>query len=230
MASSLPQYDRRDLAPEDRVEARHCGEKDSWKIKMQQEFGSGEIIVSGSFKIEGISYMKYIGIRSSNPRAAGEFLESLRNDLISLVGGGTRTNNIKLKLSPGRINKLYLEYEKRDEDPGDENNGQGPLIREADWSVIVDVIIKCRDAQTQQIIGTALFQGISSAMGIPLTSTSTAYFKWISPTSRAHFAPHSLVTKPPEPTPRTSTVGSRCVRPAKWLPTCKVSAPVCCAR
>ncbi|KAJ9458638.1 hypothetical protein DIPPA_26811 [Diplonema papillatum] len=166
----FPTFDRRDRAPEDfgRERLGYCSEEDP------EGFDNRSApLVRGTFRLEGVDFSKYEGLKAE-PEVQRAFTSAVRDDLISEVGNGVGRDDILLRLGPGPIKTVVLDYQHRGR-PED-----GPQLVEADWSMDVEYAIAARSPQAQLNVARALYESLSHGL-MRIRATRSAYARVINP-------------------------------------------------
>eukprot|EP00659_Diplonema_papillatum_P020688 gene20688-31879_t len=216
-------YDHHDRAPEDRLHGVGAS---------LSEFEQGSAVVRGTLSIEGVNYSTFEAHKKDKPYYAERFLDALRDDIISEVGSGVRREDVVLKVFPGAVKTLVLQYDEGT--PRRIRNGTwkpaDPKVLNADWSISVDYAIRARNAASQQRIAMLMFRALTEENGSMTThKTRHAYVKWLDPT---YGDPRRLVVcKPPltaiqkpggpnaqSPAPTVPPPATRAVSPLRTVP------------
>ena len=161
-----PGYDENDRAPEDHsslVRRSQSPKPPGWK-------GS---VVRGSLRMEGINYSKYESLRGE-VNLQRSLTNGIRDDIISEAGNGTIREDILLRLSPGPIKTVVLDY---DSSP---RSRLPPSLVDADWCIDVEYVIEARSESAQINIARSLYESLSRG-DLQLRATSNAYFRYIDP-------------------------------------------------
>ena len=173
-------YDDRDRAPEDRLAPARCQQRMT-NHTVADMFDTYDMVVRGSFCVEGVNYSKYEAIKDSPDRQRA-FHDAVKDDIISEVGNGVRRDDIKLKIYPGAIKTVVLHYDDGTlEGSTSARHGYSsdPRLVDAEWSLKVDYGVRARDAQRQQNIALALFSAFTSSYGFSDGKTKFAYQKYV---------------------------------------------------
>ena len=180
--SGLPGFDTRDRAPEDRMQHQTSTPYEA------DDRRSSQALVRGALRIEGVDFSKYEGLKEQ-PDLQRMFTTALRDDLISEGGNGMTRDDIMLRLSPGPIRTVVLDYNTQ----GAKRSGRpaAPSLVDAEWSMDVEYAISARDEHAQQNIARNLFESLSSQQ-MHLKSARTAYVRYV----HAEGDPYKIVAVP----------------------------------
>ena len=104
--------------------------------------------------------------------------------MISEVGNGIRRDDIALRVYPGAVKTVVLQYDEGTPrriaagtwKPAD------PKLMNAEWCFTVDYALRARSGARQQRMATAMYNALSSAHGLSTYKTAQAYVKWLDPT------------------------------------------------
>eukprot|EP01063_Lacrimia_lanifica_P005263 TRINITY_DN13021_c0_g1_i1.p1 TRINITY_DN13021_c0_g1~~TRINITY_DN13021_c0_g1_i1.p1 ORF type:complete len:552 (+),score=99.07 TRINITY_DN13021_c0_g1_i1:48-1658(+) len=208
---ALQAFDDNDLAPEDRARRARGRHKQS-EAMTQNGFDPSVPTVCGTFAINGVNYSTYEAHKKERPLHADRFLDALRDDVISEVGNGVRREDILFAVSPGAIQSVALKYDEGS--PRRIARGdwvpEPPKLLTASWSFTVDFVIRARNDVRQKRIAEAMYQSLTSDVGVAPYKTPPAYVKFLDPT---HGKPHGIkitrpvLTKDTSATGRTATAG-----------------------
>eukprot|EP01065_Artemidia_motanka_P049914 TRINITY_DN8414_c1_g1_i1.p1 TRINITY_DN8414_c1_g1~~TRINITY_DN8414_c1_g1_i1.p1 ORF type:complete len:330 (+),score=42.88 TRINITY_DN8414_c1_g1_i1:99-1088(+) len=176
----LCSFDRRDNAPEDRRVATGGGGGGVFDPSMP--------LVRGSLRLEGVNFAKYEGAKVV-PDRQNALTTALRDDLISEAGHGVCREDILLRLTPGPIRSIVLDYP-------DKQVGSAPpappSLADAEWCVDVEYAIATRDGERQASIARALFDALGGG-DMAITATRAAYVRYLHP---SHPDPSAIVCVP----------------------------------
>eukprot|EP00756_Hemistasia_phaeocysticola_P017079 Hpha_TRINITY_DN15517_c1_g1::TRINITY_DN15517_c1_g1_i1::g.107113::m.107113 len=165
-------FDIHDRAPEDRVDAveKNCRATDWLKDVRLCGFDPYDHLVRGSIVIEGVNYAKYEQHRDVAEARRRDFINAIKDDMISEVGNGVRREDVALRLTPGQIKAVVLHY-----GDGASQSVASPSLVDAEWCIKVDYAIRARDQQRQRNIGMSLYTSFTSRSGFQGLALKTAY-------------------------------------------------------
>eukprot|EP01063_Lacrimia_lanifica_P011253 TRINITY_DN18077_c0_g1_i2.p1 TRINITY_DN18077_c0_g1~~TRINITY_DN18077_c0_g1_i2.p1 ORF type:complete len:281 (+),score=89.14 TRINITY_DN18077_c0_g1_i2:37-879(+) len=166
-ARLFPAFDIRDQAPEDvHVDAGQC----------RGPLDPRAPLVRGSFRIEGVNFARYEALKP-DPDRQRAFTSAIRDDLISEAGGGVVREDILLRLSPGPIKTVVLDYTA----PPQEDGQPGlPSLLDAEWCIDCEYAIAAQNAKRQLVVAETLYDALASG-DIVMEATKRAYIKYIHP-------------------------------------------------
>eukprot|EP01060_Flectonema_neradi_P016020 TRINITY_DN22624_c0_g1_i1.p1 TRINITY_DN22624_c0_g1~~TRINITY_DN22624_c0_g1_i1.p1 ORF type:complete len:377 (+),score=67.87 TRINITY_DN22624_c0_g1_i1:61-1191(+) len=167
---AYPQFDPRDQAPEDRIHGR------ADVMGYRGPLDSRVPLVRGSLRLEGVNFAKYEGAKS-DPERQKAFTCAIRDDIISEAGNGLVREDIILRLTPGPIKTVVLDYNgppKPDGQPGP------PSLVDAEWCIDCEYAIAARDEDSQVSIARTMFETLSES-DLLLSSTKAAYVRYLNP-------------------------------------------------
>ena len=185
----FPSFDQRDRAPEDRRGAQ-AGYSSSLRSSETVPNPHNQTLVRGSLRLEGVDFSKYEGLKDQ-PDLQRMLTTALRDDLISEGGNGVTREDILLRLSPGPIRTVVLDYHHH----GDRRSGsagKAPSLVDAEWCMDVEYAISTRSEQAQANIAHALYDSLSSGR-MHLKSTRNAYVRYVHPEAAD---PHKIQAVP----------------------------------
>eukprot|EP01060_Flectonema_neradi_P007872 TRINITY_DN15588_c0_g1_i1.p1 TRINITY_DN15588_c0_g1~~TRINITY_DN15588_c0_g1_i1.p1 ORF type:complete len:308 (+),score=28.88 TRINITY_DN15588_c0_g1_i1:49-972(+) len=171
-----PSYDEKDRAPEDINRSPNYTSPPPQQSLSPRSPGWRGPVVRGSLRIEGINYSKYESIRGQTSLQRG-LTNGIRDDIISEAGNGTSREDILLRLSPGPIKTVVLDY---DNSP---KGRSSPSLVDADWCIDVEYVIETRSETAQLNIARSLYEALSRSE-LQLRSTSAAYVRYVDPDCR----------------------------------------------
>ncbi|KAJ9449126.1 hypothetical protein DIPPA_21099 [Diplonema papillatum] len=172
-AVAFPSFDPRDEAPEDRM----VGGKPAHFMGQQRGPLDPRVpLVRGSLRLEGVNYAKYESFKA-DPERQRMFTTALRDDLISETGNGVVREDILLRVTPGPIKTVVLDYNseaRKDGQPGP------PSLADAEWCIDCEYAIAARDEERQIAIAHTLFEVLSSG-DLNMSMTKKAYVRYLNP-------------------------------------------------
>eukprot|EP01063_Lacrimia_lanifica_P008179 TRINITY_DN15295_c0_g1_i1.p1 TRINITY_DN15295_c0_g1~~TRINITY_DN15295_c0_g1_i1.p1 ORF type:complete len:478 (+),score=98.41 TRINITY_DN15295_c0_g1_i1:81-1436(+) len=144
-----------------------------------QPFSRRDIVVRGSFVMEGCNYTKYdVGpLREADRRA---FTSAVRDDLVACIGQGVRRHDIMIRAAPGPMRNVTLEY------PDDVGI---PAIVDADWGIEFEYAIRMRSDIAAQTATSTLYSTFNQD-GLDLQESRHAWLKFMD----AAADPHKIFT------------------------------------
>eukprot|EP01062_Namystynia_karyoxenos_P040537 TRINITY_DN29551_c0_g1_i1.p2 TRINITY_DN29551_c0_g1~~TRINITY_DN29551_c0_g1_i1.p2 ORF type:complete len:351 (+),score=81.47 TRINITY_DN29551_c0_g1_i1:85-1053(+) len=172
-APGVPTFDPKDNAPEDFATVRHRKPADYAHPALDPRTP----LVCGTLRLEGVSYARYESAKVI-PERQKAFTTALRDDLISEAGCGVTRDDILLRLIPGPIRSLVLDYAHALE-PGHNRPGP-PRVSDAEWCIDVEYAIATRDAETQRQVARALFDALAGG-DASVPATRDAYVHHLHP-------------------------------------------------
>eukprot|EP01062_Namystynia_karyoxenos_P014506 TRINITY_DN15215_c4_g1_i1.p1 TRINITY_DN15215_c4_g1~~TRINITY_DN15215_c4_g1_i1.p1 ORF type:complete len:391 (+),score=50.37 TRINITY_DN15215_c4_g1_i1:78-1175(+) len=188
-------YDAYDRAPEDRRRPPQRQQVLDFGLgtsSVEESFESAAHIVRGVLTVDGVNYAHYGAYLRTRPRNCDHFLDGLRDDIISEVGNGLRRADILLRVSPGPVRSLALEFDLRQPPQHAEQADvrrtvadwswqDDPVLADADWSMHVDYAIRARNEQRQLGVAAALYRCLAAPGGLPCRATRRQYTKCLDP-------------------------------------------------
>eukprot|EP01064_Diplonema_japonicum_P017478 TRINITY_DN2559_c6_g1_i1.p1 TRINITY_DN2559_c6_g1~~TRINITY_DN2559_c6_g1_i1.p1 ORF type:complete len:448 (+),score=52.98 TRINITY_DN2559_c6_g1_i1:42-1346(+) len=184
---TIGKYDSYDKAPEDRLQLGQVA---------TPEFDATAPVVRGNFCIENVNYSTYEAHRKEKPHYAEKFIDALKDDIISEVGNGVRKDDVVLRVSPGAVKTVVLQYDEGT--PQEIQSGEwvpeDPKLVNAEWDITVDYAIRARTTNRQQRVAAAMYQALSCNEGLSTYKTKHAYVKWLDP---VYGDPYRLVIRKP---------------------------------
>eukprot|EP01064_Diplonema_japonicum_P030218 TRINITY_DN5079_c0_g2_i1.p1 TRINITY_DN5079_c0_g2~~TRINITY_DN5079_c0_g2_i1.p1 ORF type:complete len:350 (+),score=73.78 TRINITY_DN5079_c0_g2_i1:51-1052(+) len=172
----FPTFDSRDHAPED--SGKLYSQREGYNTPsspMSSSKGSSPM-VRGSLRLEGVDFSKYEGLKSQ-PDVQRLFTTALRDDIISEAGNGIVRDDILLKLTPGPIKTVVLDYGDA-KGMGGKSSRTAPTLVDAEWSMDVEYAISARSETAQLRIAKALFEALSNSE-LDVRATRAAYMRYI---------------------------------------------------
>eukprot|EP00754_Rhynchopus_humris_P035613 Rhum_TRINITY_DN17149_c0_g1::Rhum_TRINITY_DN17149_c0_g1_i1::g.165372::m.165372 len=195
----FPSFDQRDRAPEDRHRGAQAGYSSSLRSSETVPNPHNQTLVRGSLRLEGVDFSKYEGLKEQ-PDLQRMLTTALRDDLISEGGNGMTREDILLRLSPGPIRTVVLDYH-HSGDRRSGSAGKAPSLVDAEWCMDVEYAISTRSEQAQANIAHALYDSLSSGR-MHLKSTRNAYVRYIHPEAAD---PHKIQAVPTTTEDRASS-------------------------
>ena len=165
---AYPSFDPRDQAPED---VGH-GKTDYTRGPLDPNAP----LVRGSLRLEGVNFAKYEGAKA-DPDRQRAFTSALRDDLISEAGNGLVREDILLRITPGPIKTVILDY-----NGGKQSDGQPgpPSLVDAEWCIDCEYAIAARDEERQVSIARTIFESLTGG-DLRMDSTRKAYTRYLNP-------------------------------------------------
>ncbi|KAJ9455626.1 hypothetical protein DIPPA_14557 [Diplonema papillatum] len=185
-------FDGKDKAPEDRLTgfSRCSNVNGNWPYNTGL-VSLDDLIIKGTFHIVGVNYARYETAKS-NPELIYKFQKAICQDILAEVGSGAVTQDVILKLTPGAIENVVLNYSKKP--TPDLPLPPNPELADATWRIKVDYVIKARNHRAQHNIASAMFNALTTEYNIG-SRTGAAYVRYLDPT---HSADDVQIVLPPE--------------------------------
>eukprot|EP01064_Diplonema_japonicum_P025819 TRINITY_DN37252_c0_g1_i1.p1 TRINITY_DN37252_c0_g1~~TRINITY_DN37252_c0_g1_i1.p1 ORF type:complete len:386 (+),score=39.93 TRINITY_DN37252_c0_g1_i1:44-1201(+) len=162
---SYPSFDPRDQAPEDRTLSA---------LNTRGPLEPRVPLVRGSLRLEGVNFARYEGMKV-DPERQRAFTSAIRDDLISEAGNGVVREDILLRLTPGPIKTVVLDYASGVTKDGLLNL---PSLVDAEWCIDCEYAIAARNEDRQVAIARTLFEALSDG-DLAMDSTRRAYLKYL---------------------------------------------------
>jgi len=165
-------FDANDIAPEDPLHARKNSLQGCpWPLDPRVP------LVRGSLRLEGVNFARWESAMGA-PERQRAITTALRDDMISEAGNGITREDILLRLTPGPIHSVLLDYSGR---PRPDGQPALPKLSDAEWCIDIEYAIAARDEAKQSAIARALFEALAGGeMALP--ATRAAYIRYLNPT------------------------------------------------
>ena len=163
-----PGFDPRDQAPEDSMHGR---------VECQRgPLDPHAPLVRGSLRLEGVNYARYEGAKV-DPDRQRAFTSAIRDDLISEAGNGVVREDILLRITPGPIKTVVLDYNGAPQAGGQPGP---PSLVDAEWCIDCEYAISATSEDRQSSIAHTLFEALTSG-DLRMDSAKKAYTRFLNP-------------------------------------------------